>query len=155
MRYLLLITALFAATAHAEVGPRFKGEKPSDADMLEWCGGAAQLTAKLYELRNMLPADLEQERAMEVMERLVASGKLAEVADKAPDEVPEEEREYVREMFSDPEFLEGWLYATEYVWMHPHQEDYGMTDEEKAQDLIEFEEDVLFNCVRDVKAMMQ
>lgn len=156
MRLLLLITALlFAGATHAEVGSRFEGEPLTVEELREQCREGAWLTARLYELRNMLPADLEQERALEIMERLVASGKLAGIADEAPDSVPEEEREMLRQAFADPEFLEVWLYATEYVWMHSHQDDYGMTDEEKAQDLIEFHEDVVWHCESEIRTANQ
>ena len=140
--FMIIACVLFAGVALAEDGYITELEHYTEEELAQGCEGVAELATMMYTVRNMLPADLEQEKAMEITQRMVSSGRLAEAADRAP----EEERQQVREMLSDADFQEAFLMAAEYAWAHPHQDEYEMTEEERAQDLVEFHEDVVWNC---------
>ena len=144
--------ALLAGAALADEGYTVDGEHYTDEELTQACEEVAEFATMLYTVRNMLPADLEQEKAMELLEGMVASGKLAEAAEGAPEDLPEEERQQAREMLSDPHFQEAFLMAAEYAWAHPHQDEYEMTEEERAQDLVEFHEDMVWSCEDEMKA---
>lgn len=142
MKWIALIGVLlvWTAQAFAEVGSRFNGEQYTDEELAEACNGMAAASTIAYMVRSILPPDATEEDGIELMNRLLKGDRFRNTFGD----------ELQGQIMADPYFDETVEYVVEYAWMHAHQSEYGLTEEEKLQDMMEFQEDMVWNCEQEL-----
>ena len=135
---LVAVSLVWTALAFAETGSRFGKLRMATMEEREVaCPPYADLMTAIYVLRNLLPADTDSENAEYFMGKAFDSELLAQNEEENPD----------MSFLSEEDFQQFFLSNMEYVWGIPHQDEYGFTDEEKAQDILDFHEDMPLECM--------